>query len=307
LKKAIKKNISASVRQKLLNLSLERPENFQLLLTKYAFERFLYRLSKNSACGDFVLKGAFLFELWKEVPYRATKDIDFLGYGSAALDRLRRVFVSICQERVEDDGLIFDTDSIALEVIREEQAYGGMRIRLTAYLQQARIRLQFDVGFGDVIIPEADEVEFPVLLDMPAPRIKAYSRYSFVSEKFHTISYHGMANSRMKDYYELFLLARFFEFQGNLLAKAISVTFERRNTLIREEIPLGLSKAFMKESTKQRMWKSFLERIGENPRNLTLETAVKTLQGFLAPATTALYNKENFFLHWNPGGPWASS
>lgn len=299
--------MSASVHQKLMNLSLERRENFQLLLTRYALERFLYRLSKNSACGDFVLKGAFLFEIWKDVPYRATRDIDFLGYGSAALDRLRKVFVSICQERVEDDGLIFDADSIALEIIREEQDYGGMRIRLTTYLGQARIRLQFDVGFGDVIIPDAEEVEFPVLLDMPAPRIKAYSRYSFVSEKFHTISYHGMANSRLKDYYDLFLLARFFEFQGNLLAQAISMTFERRNTLIREEIPLGLSKAFVKESTKQRMWKSFLERIGENPRNLTLETAVKTLQEFLVPPTTALFSKNNFSMHWNPGGPWTTT
>jgi hypothetical protein len=128
-----------------------------------------------------------------------------------------------------------------------------------------------------------------------------------VSEKFHTISYHGMANSRMKDYYDLFLLAKIFEFQGNLLAQAISMTFERRNTLIREEVPLGLSKSFMKESTKQRMWKSFLERIGENPRNLTLETAVKTLQEFLVPPTTALFNKKKFSQHWNPGGPWASS
>ncbi len=307
MKKAIKKNISASVHQKLLNLSLERRKNFQLLLTRYALERFLYRMSKNSACGDFVLKGAFLFELWKDVPYRATRDIDFLGYGSADLDRLRRVFISICQERVEDDGLIFDTDSIALENIREEQDYGGMRIRLMAYLGQARIHLQFDVGFGDAVIPETEDVEFPVLLDMPAPRIKAYSSYSFVSEKFHTISYHGMANSRMKDYYDLFIIARFFEFRGNLLTQAISVTFERRNTLIREEIPLGLSKAFMKESTKQRMWKSFLERIGENPRSLTLETAVKTLQEFLVPPTTALFNKKKFNQHWNPGGPWTTT
>jgi len=171
---------------------------------------------------------------------------------------------------VKEDGLIFGPDSIALEIIREEQDYGGIRARLTAHLGQARIRLQFDVGFGDVIIPDAEEVEFPVLLDMPAPRIKAYSRYSFVSEKFHTISYRGMANSRMKDYYDLYILARFLEFKGHLLVQAISVTFERRKTPLSGEIPLGLSKAFVKESTKQRMWKAFLERIGENPRNGSL-------------------------------------
>ena len=304
LKKVTLKNMAASVHQKLLNLSLERRENFQLLLTRYTLERFLYRLSKNPACGDFVLKGAFLFEIWKDVAYRATRDVDFLGYGSAALDRLRNIFVSICQQRVENDGLIFDSDSIVLETIREEQDHGGMRVRLSAYLGQARIRLQFDIGFGDVIIPDAEEVEFPVLLDMPAPRIKAYSRYSFVSEKFHTISYRGMANSRMKDYYDLYILARFFEFPGHLLAQAISMTFKRRNTPLPGEIPLGLSKAFVKESTKQRMWKAFLERIGENPRNLTLDTAVTTLQNFLVPPTSAVFNKKIFDLHWNPGGPW---
>jgi len=203
-------NISASVRQRLLNLIRESGDDPNLVWTRYATERLLYRLSVSEHAGDFILKGAMLFMVWTGQSYRPTLDMYFLGRGEDTSERLREVFRRVCGVDVEPDGLVFDVDSVAVVPIREEQRYQGQRITLTARLGKARIPVQVDVGFGDVVTPRAKKVSYPTLLDFPAPSIRAYPRETVVAEKFEAMVMLGIANSRMKDFYDLYVLARDF-------------------------------------------------------------------------------------------------
>jgi predicted nucleotidyltransferase component of viral defense system len=207
-------NVPASVRQRLLNLAGQTNQDFGLLLTKYALERLLYRLSVSNHRDDFVLKGALLFQLWTSEPCRPTRDLDLLGQGDGSTERYRTIFTKLCSQEVEDDGLTFLSDTIRVEKIRDEEDYEGVRVLLTAHLANARIPLQIDVGFGDVISPGPVELEYPTLLPFPAPKLRAYSKESVVAEKFEAMVKLGMANSRMKDFYDLWVMARRFEFRG---------------------------------------------------------------------------------------------
>jgi predicted nucleotidyltransferase component of viral defense system len=225
------KDIAASVRARLLQLAKTRGEDFQLLLTRYANERLLYRLSKSRHASGFVLKGAALFMLWTEKPHRATRDVDLLGFGDPSPDRIRGVLHDVVETKVDDDGLVFDASSLEIGAIREEQEYGGIRAVLIARLAAAKIRLQIDVGFGDVITPQAIDVDYPALLEFPAPHLRAYPRETVVAEKLEAIVHLGLANSRMKDFYDLMVLSRSFTFEGDVLVRAIRATFERRCAL----------------------------------------------------------------------------
>jgi predicted nucleotidyltransferase component of viral defense system len=224
------KDIGASVRARLSRLSRERGEDFQLVLTRYANERLLFRLASSRHAQRFVLKGAALFTLWTGKPHRATRDLDLLGFGEPGVDHVRGVFAEVLALDVADDGVRFDLGSLAVGLIREEQEYGGVRVELVARITNAQVRLQVDVGFGDAITPEASVVEFPPLLDFPAPRLRAYPRETVVAEKLEAMVQLGMANSRMKDFYDVAVLARDFDFDGALLARAMRATFERRKT-----------------------------------------------------------------------------
>ena len=170
------RDIAASVRQRLLNVSRQRGDDFQYVMTRYGLERLLYRLTQSPHASQFVLKGAALFELWTEQPHRSTRDLDLLGEGAPATERFEQLFRDICRAPVEEDGLSFDPHSISAEQIKEEDEYQGIRVRLLARLQAARIPLQVDVGFGDAITPQSQTVTFPTLLDFPPPRIAAYPR-----------------------------------------------------------------------------------------------------------------------------------
>jgi len=149
------RNISASIRQKLLDLSRERGEDFQFTLTRYTIERLLYRLSLSEHANDFILKGALMFLVWTDEPYRPTRDLDLLGFGTSSIERLISVFRSLCSID-QNDGIVFDADSVSAEEIREQQEYDGIRVSLSAKLEQASIVLQIDVGFGDVVMPEVE-------------------------------------------------------------------------------------------------------------------------------------------------------
>jgi len=226
------KNVAASVRQRLLNRSRQTGEDFQLLFTRYAIERLLFRLAASEHRDAFVLKGAMLFALWTGEMHRPTRDLDLLGFGDSGEGRLRAVFETLCGVAVMDDGLTFAADSVAVEPIREDQEYGGQRVTVAVTLGQPRIVLQVDVGFGDAVTPAAEEVEYPTLLGMEPPRLRAYPKETVVAEKLEAMVKLGLANTRMKDFYDVLVMARTFPFDGDTLRRAITATFARRGTAV---------------------------------------------------------------------------
>jgi predicted nucleotidyltransferase component of viral defense system len=268
-------------------------------------ERLLYRLSESEHADKFVLKGAMLFPLWMDVPHRPTRDLDLLGYGDSSSEQIRELFQEICAIEVEPDGLKFNADSVTAEEIREDQEYQGQRVRLEARLGNARIRLQVDIGFGDVVIPDVEEVEYETLLpDFPAPRIRAYTRETVIAEKLQAMVALGMINSRMKDFYDLWMLSKRFPFAGMKLVKAIRATFEVRKTTIPNETPTAFSDEFTMDSVKVGQWRGFLDRSRLEEAPAELSQAVEDLRAFLLPPLLAAANNETFNQTWDAGGPW---
>ncbi len=274
------RDIGASVRARLLTLAREKGQSFDLVLTRYATERLLYRLSTTPHRDRFVLKGAMLITTWFDDPHRPTRDLDFLGYADSAPEPMLAVFREICAID-ENDGIIFNVDALRVELIREELEYGGLRLRTTALLAGARITVVIDIGFGDAIEPGVEEINLPVLLDLPAPRLRAYARETVVAEKFQAMVMLGLANTRMKDFYDIWMLSRNYEFDGERLSRAIAATFERRATAIPGDFPDALTTAFSTDATKQRQWEAFARDLAaEVP---SLEVIVVDLAGFLMP------------------------
>lgn len=298
-------NLPASVRQRLLNLATDNRRDFGLLLTQYGLERLLYRLSVSRHREALVLKGALLLQLWIADMYRPTRDLDLLGVGEGSVERYRKLFAELCGQKVEDDGLTFLPDTIRVEKIRDDEEYEGVRVLLEARLANARISLQIDVGFGDVITPAATEVEYPTLLPFPAPKLRAYPKESVVAEKFEAMVKLGMANSRMKDFYDLWVLARQFEFRGAPLAAAFRATFARRGTGLPSSKPVALTTEFSASSGKQTQWQAFLRKSGLES-DASLGDVVRVLDEFLMPVVEASKDKdkEQIPYRWNAGGPW---
>jgi hypothetical protein len=293
-----------SVRQRLLNLSRERQEDFQVTLVHFAIERLLYRLSLSEVREQFLLKGAMLFVLWTGQVHRPTRDLDLAGRGDPSADALVRQFRQICATATEEDGLRFDADSIQVEVIREQQAYEGQRVRLLAYLGTARIPLQIDIGFGDAVTPSPQRVAFPTLLDLPAPWLRAYPKETVVAEKLHAMITLGMINSRMKDFYDLDWIARSFAFDGALLVAAIRATFARRQTAAPSVKPICLTAAFAQEPDKQLQWQAFLQRSGLTDQYFALDTVVSRLSLFLMPPLQTAAQGVPWLSQWTPGSGW---
>jgi len=267
------RNIGASVRQRLLNLAHARGQPMELLLTRYALERLLHRLSLSPHRDRFVLKGAMLLATWFNEPHRATRDVDLLG-----------TFREIMAVEV-DDGVSFDLKGLRIEAIREEVEYGGSRLRTTAALAGARIPITVDIGFGDAVEPGVEDIDLPVLLDMPSPHLRAYPPETVIAEKFHAMVALGRANSRMKDYYDVWMLMSAFEIDPERLRRAIAATFERRSTVIPAEVPDGLSDPFAADPAKQRQWDAFARNLsGTNPGfGLVVSEVRQRLKHFLTP------------------------
>jgi len=295
-------DLAASVRERLRQVAAKRRQEPQLVLTRYGVERLLYRLSRTPAAERFILKGAVLFYIWEgEIP-RPTRDVDFLGYGDASPKAVAAVFREVCGATVEPDGLSFISSSVRAAQIRDRQEYGGVRVKVTAMLGRARVPLQIDVGFGDAVTPRAEVTTFPALLDFPAPRVRAYPTASVVAEKFQAMVALGIANTRMKDFYDLYRLSETQAFDGETVAAAIRATFERRGTAIPSELPLALSDAFAGDADKQAQWRAFLRRghLDNAPANLTAVT--ERLAAFLLPAARAVATREAFRRRWGRGG-----
>ncbi len=298
------RDLPASVRQRLLNLAQAQQEDFGYVLTRYALERLLYRLSCSPQRERFVLKGALLFQVWTPKPNRRTRDLDLLGQGENTPARLVRIFQDLCRQPVEADGLEFVTDSVRAEPTQTDQVYAGLRVQLEALLARARIALQIDIGFGDVITPQALEITYPTLLDFPAPRLRAYPPETVVAEKFQAMVVLGMANSRMKDLYDLWVLAQEFEFAGPVLSQALAQTFQQRQTPLPAPTLLALSVAFAEDQTKQRQWQAFLHQGRLTAEGPELAAVITTLRAFLLPPVAALIAGQPFPQHWASAGPW---
>lgn len=250
----------ASIRQRLLDRARRQGEDFQFLLDRFAVERLLYRLSISEYRDQFLLKGAMLFALWFDQPHRPTRDADFLGFGSPDPGRLADMARELCAMKC-DDGLHFDPGSIAVEPIREEASYEGLRLRLQARLGGARCHVQWDVGFGDAVTPAPVEVDYPVLLDdLPPPRLHVYPRETVFAEKLEVITTLGIANSRMKDYFDLLALVREGAIDQATLTDATRATFDRRGTRRSQEVAFGLTAEFASDAQKQSQWNAFLRR-----------------------------------------------
>ncbi|MDX8507232.1 nucleotidyl transferase AbiEii/AbiGii toxin family protein [Mesorhizobium captivum] len=297
-------NLPASILARLRNIARDKQTDNQLILRRYAIERLLYRLSISPHRDQFILKGAMLFTAWLNDPFRPTQDLDLLGFGNPAVTAIRSVFETICRIEAERDGLVYDANGLSVEVIREGQQYGGVRVQTTAFLGRTRIPVQVDIGFGDAVTPTAQELEFPSLLSAEGPRLRAYPRETVVAEKLQAIVMLGQANSRTKDFYDLLALSRLFAFEGGSLVQAIRATFERRDTLLPTETPLGLSTAFAEDSEKARQWTAF---VGREPLLLqppNLPAAIVAIGEFVFPPLQAAALGDGFERHWPAGGPW---
>lgn len=295
------KNIPASIQARLKNLARETGEELQTLLTRFALERLLFRLSVSKHRESFVLKGAFLFLAWEESVERPTRDLDLLAHGEPELERFEQIFRDLSNLEVESDGVVFLPNTVSGQIIREQAAYDGIRINLESRLGRARVHLQIDVGFGDAVIPEPMDIEVPVLLDLPKPRLKGYRPETVVAEKCEAMVALGLANSRLKDYYDLWRLASARDFEGPILALAIRAAFERRRTAIPDGLPAGLTDAYSERWGTQ--WLGVMNRIGVDDPPSLMET-LEMLRRFLLPVIESIAAGQKLEYKWTPSGGW---
>ncbi len=306
-----KKNMGQSVFDRLKALAKERKDDLNIILERYIIERLLYRLSISSYRNRFILKGgSLLIALQDGVIYRVTRDADLLGFGESDIQHIEEVFREIIQLAVEDDGVVFLPETLQLENIKEEHEYAGTRIRIIAKIHNARQPIQIDIGFGDAVTPHPQEMNYPTLLsDMPSANLRMYPLYTVIAEKFEAMVKLGIKNSRMKDFYDIWILKQLFEFDGNLLQEALLNTFERRKTAFPNGIPFIFTDEFYLDDSKYRQWDAFVRKSHPNlmERELTFKTLIEELIPFLKPIIEAIQLEQTFNLHWIPDKGWYPS
>jgi hypothetical protein len=303
----VTRNVAASVHQRLLNRARAEERPFNELLQYFALERFLYRLGRSPYRDQLVLKGAMMLTAWGGVFPRPTRDIDLLGRMDNAVSHVVSIIQEICEQDAMDDGLHFAAETVSGERIIEIADYEGVRIRFTAYLGSARIPMQVDIGFGDSVVRGPTPIRFPTILDFPPPELQGYSRESTIAEKLQIMVRLGEVNSRMKDFFDIWLLATRFHFEGAVLAQAIGETFRTRRTAIPHS-PVAFSDAFAQDPDRQVQWEAFLRRYrlqGSMSAPATLYGAVQVIVAFLQPVIQALAEGKPFDRTWSPGGPWS--
>lgn len=294
-------NMAASARARLTQRARERRENAQLVMTRYVIERLLYRLSLSAFRDAFVLKGAMLFSLWAPTPYRATGDLDLLGFGDNAPARVAEIFRQVLEVQ-SDDGVIFRPETLRAAQARPEDEYSGVALDLQAELAGARLPIHVDIGYGDAITPGVVEIDYPSLLALPTPRLKAYPPETVLAEKFQAMTALGVANSRMKDFFDIWAIANTFVFEGAVVAKAIAATFARRETEVPAEPPLALSAAFA--DVKQAQWTAFLRRTDIALAPEPFPDIQAQIAALMMPPAQAVATGRAFDQRWPPGGPW---
>ncbi len=296
-------NIAASVHSRLLNRARQEDRPFNELLQYYAMERFLYRLSKSPHASKFILKGALLVLTWEAPLSRPTSDIDFLGITENNLPNILSIVEEICAIRVTPDGLEFDAVNVQVETITDIAEYPGVRARILAHLGLAHVTVQLDIGFGDPIVPGPEAVDYPVLLDLPAPRIRGYSRESVIAEKLESIARFGMLNSRLKDFYDIWLLASRFDFNGATLAAAIEATFTSRQRAVEAALDRQI-REYAHEKARGAQWKAFCSKNRLTPDPPGLVAVAELIVRFIEPVVAKLSSGERFVGQWRAAGRW---
>lgn len=254
------KNIAASVKHRLLAIAREQGRVFDILLVRFALERLLFRLSKSAYRDRYVLKGGMLVTVWLDHDKRETRDIDFLGFGDADASSIKDIFAEI-MSIASDDGLKFDTHALAATVIREDTEYGGIRLRTSVYLERTRIPITLDIGFGDALADAPQSIAYPSLLGMERPEVRSYPPEAVIAEKFQAVVALGLANGRMKDFYDLWAVPKTQVIEGGTLDAAIMATFARRGTAIPDHRPIGLSESMAKDAAAQQRWRAYCQSL----------------------------------------------
>ena len=276
------KDISASIRARLLTVAKAQGVDFNQVLVRFALERMLYRLSVSAHADKFLLKGALLFALWYDMPHRPTRDADLLGFGASDLESIKQMFRDIANVPVED-GIRFDSLSVTVEEIRKSAGYAGARVVIAADVAKARCKTQIDIGFGDAVTPGPVDAVYPVLLaDLPVPTLRTYPVYTVIAEKLHAIALLGMTNSRVKDYFGILTLIERETLHANTLAQAIYATFTRRGTYVPKVLPIGLTDEFANDPSRMKLWATFIRK--NNLRDGSLAEAVASIRVALYPA-----------------------
>lgn len=281
-------NMAKSVKDRLLNIARQEGRVFDVLLVRFALERLLYRLSVSQHRDRFVLKGGMLVTVWVEDDNRVTRDADFLGHGDPDPERLVADFREIMAIE-NDDGLVFDLDALAATAIREEMEYGGTRLKTAAYLEKTRIPVTIDIGFGDAMADATQRLDYPTLLDLPAPNVRAYPPATVIAEKFQAMVALGLLNGRMKDYYDLWAIPRALDIAADDLDAAITATFERRRTAIPTERPPGLSAEVVDDEVKQRQWRAYAASV--ELESVSLESIVEKVWELVGPSCARILAK----------------
>jgi hypothetical protein len=292
------KNIEASVRALLQNKAKETNRPFAEVLQYYGMERFLYRLSRSKHADSFVLKGALLFTVWQIPERRTTLDIDFLARYDNQVASIAAVMKDVCNVSVVPDGLVFDSENIQGRKIKENADYEGARLKFPGFLECSRIPMQIDVGFGDIVYPRTKVIDYPVILDSPRPRLTGYPAESVISEKFEAMVKLGLLNSRMKDFYDIWLMMRHFDFSGSNLAGALRRTFKHRQTALPKAKPLFAEEIYDAKSDRQILWNAFLRRgdIKHVPEKLAI--IAKIIEDFLIKPLAAIDKGNDFNEVW---------
>lgn len=295
-------NMGHSTRERLKNLARSGGRDSAYLFQRYAFERFYWRIGKSDYAGLFILKGASLFSLWMGPMYRVTQDTDLESRLTPDHARIAAAFREIAAiPPSADDGVRYDMDSLMVEDIKKRDDYKGVRVKFNAYIERARIPLQFDIGFGDSVFPKPAFAEYPTLLGGEPPVLLVYPQYTVVAEKFAAMAEHGMENSRLKDYFDIWALSGNFEFGFPLLETAISRTFGRKCIEIPRDWPIGLTNEFSSDPEKNRQWRAFLCKTQPAAMPGSLEEAVSTIRDFLLPV---LFPPKTRPAKWTPGKGW---
>ena len=297
------KNVAASLHQRLLNLARASGRPFNELAQYYALERWLYRLARSEHRGQFVLKGALMLLVWKLPVTRPTRDIDLLGRVGNGLENVRAIVAAVCQVPVEDDGMAFDPAGIATSRIAEDADYEGVRATFQGTLGNVRVPMQIDIGFSDLVTPEPVAITYPTLLGQPAPELSAYNRETAVAEKFEAMVKLGELNSRMKDFFDVWLLSRQGTFHAEPLGAAIARTFKRRGTPLTLD-PVCFGEAFFASAAKAVQWQAFVRRGRFADPVPPFAEVVETVAGFLQPVCSTLVTGQKGISVWHPGGPW---
>lgn len=300
------KNLAASVHQRLLDQARQSGRPFNELLQYFAMERFLYRLSRSKYAKTFVLKGALMLNVWERASLpRPTLDIDVLAKQIGNdVDSIVGAVREICEHAVVPDGITFDPATVRGNKIAEEAEYEGVRVRLRGRLGNARLSIQVDVGFGDVVVPAEEETVYPTILDFPPPHLRGYTRESTVAEKFETSVRHGDVNSRMKDFFDIWFLSRQFHFHGPTLAKAIREVFRRRGTELLPE-PLPLKPVFAADPRKAAQWRAFRKRNGLDAAPREFADLMTAVAEFLKPVAVAISAGSALRAQWSARTGWS--